>query len=158
MDIRRFDELDIVQIVNLFYDTVHTVNKQDYSDIHLDAWAPRSEMSASLNNWKESLSGNIAFVAELNSQIVGFSDMTFHGYLDRLFVHKDFQGQGIASALVNTLESEARNLNIVQIETNASITAKPFFEKMGYEVIQSQVVERNGVQLKNFKMLKNLTK
>jgi len=158
MNIRKFDVSDIGQIVNLFYDTVHTVNKQDYSDIQLDAWAPRSEMSARLNSWRESLSGNITYVAELNSQIVGFSDMTLHGYLDRLFVHKDFQGQGIASALVNTLESEARNLNIIQIDTNASITAKPFFEKMGYEVIKSQVVERNGVQLKNFKMLKNLAK
>ncbi len=44
--------------------------------------------------------------------------------------------------------------NYSLITTYSSITAKPFFEKRGYQVIKSQEVERFGVKLKNFKMIK----
>jgi putative acetyltransferase len=156
MDIRKFTDSDINQIVSLFYETVHSVNKRDYSQEQIDAWAPKDEETLKLNTWKDSMSQNVTYVAEIEGEIVGFSDMTHYGHLDRLYIHKDFQGQGIASALVNTLESEARGLGLIEMDTEASITAKPFFERQGYRIIQSQVVERRSVKLINFKMVKNL--
>lgn len=156
MDIRRYTETDIHPIVSLFYETVHSVNAKDYSTEQLHAWAPVDEIDARLTSWKQSLRHNIAYVAEINGQIVGFSDMTHHGHLDRLFTHKDFQGQGIASALVTMLESEARKLGITEMDTDASITAKPFFERHGFQVLKSQSVERRNVKLMNYKMVKKL--
>jgi putative acetyltransferase len=82
--------------------------------------------------------------------------LTYDGYLDRLFVHKDFQGQGIASALVDMLESEAKKLNLLEITTDSSITAKPFFKHKGYNIVRSHIVERKGVKLTNFKMRKKI--
>jgi putative acetyltransferase len=143
-------------MVTLFYETVHSVNKKDYTREQLDAWAPKEEEALKLNTWKDSLSRNLTYVAEIKGEIVGFSDMTQEGYLDRLFIHKDFQRQGIAAALVNTLEVEARRLGLIEIETEASITAKPFFERVGYRVVQPQVIQRKGVQLINFRMVKVL--
>lgn len=109
-----------------------------------------------LESWKDSMSNNITFVALIDGKIVGFSDMTQKGHLDRLYVHKDFQGQGIASSLVNVLESEARRLGLTELDTDASITAKSFFEHHGYQLVQSQCVERKGIKLVNFKMIKEL--
>jgi hypothetical protein len=43
-----------------------------------------------------------------------------------------------------------------EIEADVSITAVPFFEENGFEVIKEQYVERNCVKLKNFKMIKSL--
>ena len=154
--IRRYHEADIDPIVTLFYETVHTVNKKDYSEEQLHAWASREEEKQKRESWMKSLRENIAFVAEIDGQIVGFSDMNRQGYLDRLFVHKDYQGQGIASALVSRLESEAIKLRILEMDTDASITAKPFFEAKGYRAIRSQIVERNGTQLMNYRMKKRL--
>jgi putative acetyltransferase len=156
MEIRRYHDSDISQIVSLFYETVHSVNKQDYSQEQLDAWAPKDEETLKLKTWKDSMSHNITYVAEINGEIVGFSDMTQDGHLDRMYIHKDYQGQGIASALVNNLESEAKRLGLIEMDTEASITAKPFFERHGYRITQSQIVERRGVKLVNFKMIKNL--
>jgi putative acetyltransferase len=156
MEIRKFTDMDINQIVSLFYATVHSVNKRDYSEEQLAAWAPKDEEMLKLKTWKDAMSQNVAYVAEINGKVVGFSDMTKQGHLDRLYVHKDFQGQGIASSLVSTLESEARKLGLIEVDTEASITAKPFFERQGYRVMQRQVVERRGVELVNFKMVKNL--
>ena len=39
------------------------------------------------------------------SQIVGFSSITHQGYLHSMFVHKDFQGKGIATILLNEIET-----------------------------------------------------
>ena len=100
-------------------------------------------------------------VAEEEGKIIGFGDMDRSGYLDRLYVHKDFQGRGIASAICDTLESvveenqkEAGDTAKNCFITHASITARPFFEKRGYRVIREQLVERRGEKLKNFVMEK----
>jgi len=152
----KFKEADTEEIISLFYETVHSVNLKDYSQLELDAWAPRDEKESKMKSWKESLDRNITFVTKVNDKIVGFSDLTHTGHLDRLYVHKDYQGQGIATALVNMLESEAKKLNLLEIDTEASITAKPFFEHGGYKIVCSQTVERKGVTLTNFKMIKKL--
>lgn len=154
MKIIKFKETDTEEIVSLFYETVHSVNSKDYSQAELDAWAPRDEKESKMKSWKESLGQNITFVAKANDKVVGFSDLTHNGHLDRLYVHKDYQGQGIATALVDMLESEAKKLNILEIDTEASITAKPFFEHRGYKIVCSQIVERKGVKLTNFNMIK----
>ncbi|WP_375102809.1 GNAT family N-acetyltransferase [Paenibacillus sp. RS8] len=156
MEIRAYQESDISQLISLFYETVHAVNKQDYSQEQLDAWAPKEEKSLKLNTWSTSLRQNITYVAEMNGYIVGFSDMTMEGHLDRLYVHKDFQGQGVASALVNKLELKARELGLHEMDTEASITARPFFERHGYELAAEQSVERKGVLLINYRMRKKL--
>lgn len=156
MEIRKFHASDISQIVSLFYETVHSINKQDYSKEQLDAWAPKDEEIIKLKTWKESLGLNITYIAEIEGKIVGFSDMNQEGYLDRIYTHKDHQRQGIATALVNILESEARKLGLIEMGTEASITAKPFFEHHGYRISESQIVERRGVRLVNYKMIKQL--
>lgn len=74
--------------------------------------------------------------------------------MNRLYVHKDFQGQRIASALVQALEKEARKLKLEEIYTDASFTARPFFERRGYHTLQAQTVERKGMLLVNYRMIK----
>lgn len=156
MRIREYQDSDISQIVSLFYETVHSVNAVDYTIEQLNAWAPKKEIEVNLENWNESLNNNITYVAEINGKIVGFSDMTHNGYLDRLYTHKDFQGQGIATVLVNKLESAASKIRLLEIYTEASVTAKPFFERRGYQIIRSQKVERKGITMPNFQMSKKL--
>ncbi|MFA4133263.1 MULTISPECIES: GNAT family N-acetyltransferase [unclassified Brevibacillus] len=156
MLLRRFHETDIDQIITLFYETVHTINKQDYTQEQVNAWASLADLKQRKEVWLKALTSNISYVAEMNGYIMGFSDMSVQGYLDRLFVHKEHQGQGIASALVDTLESKAKKLGLIEIETDSSITARPFFERKGYIVVKSQIVERNSTKLMNFRMKKSL--
>ncbi|EON70653.1 GNAT family N-acetyltransferase [Lysinibacillus sphaericus] len=156
MIIIKFKETDTEEIVSLFYETVHSVNLKDYSQEHLDIWAPKDEKEFKTKSWKKSLGQNITLVAKVNDKVVGFIDLTLNGHLDRLYVHKDYQGQGIASALVNSLESEAKKIKILEIDTEASITAKPFFERRGYKTVCLQTVERKGVKLTNYQMVKKI--
>ena len=104
-----------------------------------------------LQAWDKSFRAHRTIIAVVNGEIVGFGDMDENGYLDRLYVHKDYQGQGIASAICDELERFAAGKTFT---THASITAKLFFQHRGYRVVRKQGVIRRGVVLTNFVMKK----
>ena len=135
-------------MAELFYQTVHSVNAQDYTREQLDAWATGEVDSQA---WDKSFRAHRTIVATESGKIVGFGDMDETGYLDRLYVHKDYQGQGIASAICDELERFAAGKTFT---THASITARPFFLHRGYRVVRKQEVIRRGVALMNFVMEK----
>jgi putative acetyltransferase len=151
--IRLYKQEDCGQVVKLFYNTVHTVNRKDYTQQQLNAWAPAD---LDFERWNKVLSQNYTIIVESEDVIVGFGDIDTTGYFDHLFVHKDFQGQGIAKLITTQIEKYALNTNIRRITVAASITAKPFFENYGYTVVKEQRVERNGQVLTNFLMEKLL--
>lgn len=148
MELRRYESGDIGQIARLFHDTVHAVNRRDYSPEQLHAWATgRIDEEA----WDAAFRHHLTYVAVEGDLIVGFGDMDAIGYLDKLYVHEDRQGMGIATAICDRLESE---VNAPCFTVHASITARPFFEKRGYKVLKIQEVERRGVRLTNYLMEK----
>ena len=152
MKLREYKPSDLAIMTKLFYDTVHTINAKDYTNEQLDVWATGN---IDLAAWNCSFLEHNTLIAEIDVKIVGFADMDKAGYLDRLYVHKDFQHEGIATALVNELEQLARKASVFNFETYSSITAKCFFEKQGYVVEAENKVIRNGITLVNYKMVKS---
>ena len=146
--IRKYQPSDCKYLADLFYNTVHTINAKDYSEEQLDAWATGE---VDLIEWNESLTNHYSVVAVEDDMIVGFGDIDKTGYLDRLYVHKDYQNQGIATAICDNLENA---FDVDKLTTHSSITAKSFFLKKGYKLIKEQQVVRNGVSLINFIMEK----
>lgn len=120
MEIRRYKSVDLRQISRLFYETVHAVNIKDYTKEQINAWATGR---IDLKEWDASFQRHITYVVTENDLVVGFGDIDRTGYLDKLFVHKDFQGRGIATAICDRLENEAE---VECIRVHASITAKSF--------------------------------
>ena len=147
MFIREYQSSDCEELTKLFYNTVHTVNAKDYTEEQLDAWATGQ---VDLEKWNLSLQEHYSIVAVENGIIVGFGDIDKTGYLDHLFVHADYQRKGIATAICDQLEQFIKK----NITTHASITARPFFEKRGYNVKKEQQAERMGVFLTNYVMIK----
>ena len=148
MTLRDYEHRDCPILARIFYETVHTVNRRDYTQAQVDAWATGT---VDLSAWDASFTAHHTLVAEEDRIITGFADMSSDGYLDRLYVHKDHQGRGIATALCDALESAC---NAPRLITHASLTARPFFEKRGYRVVKAQQVKRLGVLLPNFVMAK----
>ena len=127
--IRQAQQSDAVALKELFQNTVLVINRRDYY-----------------------------FVVAVNqqSQIVGFSSITPQGYLHSMFVHKDFQGEGIATMLLEEIERYAITAGITRITSEVSLTARPFFEKKGYVVEKEQKRKANQLSLTNFLMAKEV--
>lgn len=147
MIIRTYQSSDLKILVKLFYDTVHFVNSKDYSKKQVDVWASKT---LDLVKWDQSLKEHYSLVALIDGKIVGFGDIDQTGYLDRLYVHYQYQGKGIAKAICSQLEKSVNG----KITVHASITAKGFFEHRGYQVIKKQEVKRQGISLVNYVMEK----
>lgn len=150
--LRTYRSTDLSEIAQLFYQTVHLINRQDYSQEQVDAWADGQLEVAS---WQRSLQAHQTMLAVLaTGKIIGFGDLSQAGYFDRLYVHADYQHQGVATAICDYLEADFKG---PQITTQASLTARPFFAKRGYQVQRQQQVVRRQIKLTNFVMIKKLT-
>lgn len=148
MIIRKYESADCRELAELFYHTVHSVNRVDYTKEQLDVWATGE---VDLEKWDKSLSEHDTVIAVEGGKIVGFGDMDETGYLDRLYVHKDYQRKGVATAICDRLEHAVKSGRFV---TYASITARPFFEGRGYRAVRENQVERQGIILLNYLMRK----
>ena len=148
MLIRPYRSADCPALAELFYETVHAVCARDYAPEQLDAWATGE---VDLAAWDASLLAHRTLVAVEGETIVGFADMDGSGYLDRLYVHRDFQRRGVASALCDALEAASAAETFT---THASLTARSFLEHRGWRVVREQTVLRRGVALNNYVMEK----
>ena len=146
--IRAALQSDAVELKKLFQNTVLAINRRDYSQAEVEDWA----------SCGDDLSNIHYFIVAINqqSEIVGFSSITPQGYLHSMFVHKDFQGEGIATMLLNEIEQYAITNGIIRITSEVSLTARPFFEKKGYIVEEEQKRKANQLSLTNFWMAKQV--
>ena len=91
-------------------------------------------------------------MATKEDRVVGFAELEGDGHVDTLYVHHQYQGCGIASALLDRIEAEARSLGLRRLYTEASITAEPFFRRRGFSMVRLQDVEVRGHTFRNFVM------
>ena len=153
MQIRPFTPADLRPLVTLFTETVHRVNSQDYTPEQIDVWAPRDE---DWPRWQNRFHGLRTLIAEDDGKMVGFTAFTPAGYVDFLFVHHEHQRRGIARSLLQEAETQLRELGVRRVTTHASLTARPFFESMGYVMLEQRWFEKDGVTLTNYSMDKDL--
>jgi putative acetyltransferase len=151
--IRRGQLNDLPAIQNLFVETIKSVCIADYNEEQIKVWV------SSVHNkprWDDIMSNQVILIAQIDNKIVGFSSLKNGNYIDLLYVHKDYQGQGIAFKLYIVIEKQAIQFNQKDLISDVSKTAKPFFEKIGFVVVKEQNVLRQNIELTNFKMAKQL--
>lgn len=153
MEFREYKDTDLHAVMDLFYVTVHEVNKNDYTEDQLEAIAPKE---ANEYHWEKSLEKNHTIVVEQDEKLIAFGNIGKTGYLDRLYVHPDYLRKGIASKLVEELEEYAKKHGSHVINVTSSITSKAFFESKGYAVIEEQINERRGERLLRYLMEKKI--
>jgi len=153
MDIIPYQPDDLKEVCQLFYDTVHKVNVKDYTAEQLIVWAPEIP---DWDKWQARLMGAITFIARINNDIAGFGSLVDYTYLDFLYASYQFQGKDVATNIYSKLEGISRSNGTNFITTDASITARPFFEKMGFKVLHKQSAKKNNILLINYKMIKKI--
>jgi putative acetyltransferase len=135
----------------LFYHTVHNVNQRDYTAQQREAWAPARYDE---NAWAVRMMQSEPFVALDNDSIVGFADVQADGYIDFFFCHHAYQGKGVGKALMQHLLKTGKRFGVKRFYADVSITAMPFFQHFGFEIVRQQQKEVRGVVLTNFLMEK----
>jgi len=153
LKIRKLQKGDASRMGEMRYETIHAINKEHYTQEQLNLWAPKTNEHS---YWDRAAQHNVLYVAEIGGELVGFGDFKKNGYLSSMYVHKDHQGKGIATALFKKMEEEANHMRLKEFTTESSITAKLFFERMGFTVVESQEKEYNGLKFLVYIMVKKL--
>ena len=136
MRIRRLRRRDVPAISSLYYETVRRINARDYAPDRIAAWAPRVYPDAF---WLQRLRRCRVFVAEDEGRVVGFAELAPDGGIDWFYVHHAHQGKGVGMALMTRVEGEARRRGDARLVADVSITAEPFFHRMGFRVVRRQI-------------------
>ncbi|PXW15291.1 putative acetyltransferase [Chryseobacterium sp. CBTAP 102] len=146
---------DLPEMLQLFRATIDEVGKKDYDIQQIEAWKSGAENE---ERWMKVIRDQYVLIAVTENQIVGFCTLDQGNYIDLLFVHKDHQSKGIASKLYHSIEKEALQHSEKKLTADVSKTARPFFEKVGFQIVQEQTVNVKGIALTNYKMVKTLSK
>ena len=147
--LRPYRRDDAPALLALFRDTIRRVNSRDYSPAQIAAWASNDIDTVS---WFGRFTGRYVPVAEEAGRAVGFAELETDGHIDRVYVSADHQRRGIGRQLLAAVVAEARRVGLARLFTEASITARPFFEAQGFAVLAPQVVTCRGAEFVNYRM------
>lgn len=150
MIIRKGHLIDLAELQQLFVGTIRHTCAKDYNSEQIDAWTAGIENA---QRWQEIMTEQFVLIAQDTKNITGFCTLA-KNCIDLLYVHKDHQRQGIAHSLYTVIEKEAKQQGYFKLSANVSKTARPFFEKVGFKVLNEQTVKLKGIELTNYKMIK----
>jgi len=151
--IRRAIIDDMQEMQALFVDTIRSTCQKDYSEEQISVWTSSVENQS---RWIEKLESQYFLIAETKGRIVGYASLENGNYLDFMYVHKDFMRQGIAINLYKALEKESKRKGVSTISSDVSITAKPFFEKIGFISVKENKNVMKGIEIINYQMRKDI--
>ena len=153
MNQRPFEFTDLSRVIEIYTASIRTLAAPYYSPEQIAAWAPVPPDTA---RWQERLAHLHTIVAEAEGVLAGFASYTDEGYLDFLFTHPGFARRGVATGLYQSVESTLRAATVPKVTTQASLAARPFFDRHDFQVDAEESVECRGVYLRRFAMHKNL--
>ena len=153
IEIRQATLENIPEITSIFRDTITEINSKDYSEEQIKVWASGADDA---DKWKERIKNFYFIVAEIDTTISGFAYLKNGNYFDGLYVHKDYQRQGIASKLMRIIESQVMMNGFESVKSDVSITALSFFDNKHYNIIKKQKKNFKGLVFENYVVEKKL--
>ncbi|AWW30950.1 GNAT family N-acetyltransferase [Echinicola strongylocentroti] len=155
INIRQAKMDDMMKVQHLYVETIQSSCKNDYSEEQIAAW-----ISSVINEerWRQALASEYFLVAEDETKIVGFGALKDDNYIDFMYVQHEYQRIGLAERLLKALENKAKENDAELIIADASKTAVPFFEKMGFHMVQENTKVVNGLELTNYRVEKGFLK
>ena len=146
---REATKSDLEDLIRVFKSSIKTAAVKDYSQNEIKEWLKSATNS---NRWEALLNEQYVLVVEQDQLIIGFVTLKAPDYLDFIYVHGDYLRQGIAQQLLNAVIDKVKVMKGASLISDVSITAKPFFEKNGFNVVYENQNQRGSEVLINYRM------
>ena len=135
MKIERFQDCQAEAVSNLIRRNLLEVNSQDYAEDFINSLVAYFSPATLLKNSQS----QTIFVATQDGAVVGTASLDNFGsaespdyYAVEVFVLPEFHRQGIGLRLMQAVELKAKEVGAEKVTLRASITAKGFYQKLGY--------------------------
>jgi len=143
------------QVTDLFYDAVYSIAPTIYSLQQKQVWAP---LPIDYQRWQKRLAESKPYLMMLDNRVVGFIALEKDGHINCTYVKAEFQNKGVGQKLLNFVIEVAKDKDLKRLYVEASIVAKPLFEKFNFKVDKENEIIRNNIVLINYSMSKILTR
>lgn len=151
--LRPFLPADTMALRDLYAQSIDELTVDDYDEDQRIAWASTAEDAG---EFRSRLANMLTLVVQLDGEYLGFGSLKDNKTIDMLYVHPDYAGEGVGTALADALEKIAAARGTEAITVDASDTAVPFFERRGYIATQRNSIPRDDQWLSNTTMVKRL--
>lgn len=149
--IQIFQHGDHVAVAEIFTAAVHEIASRVYSPEQCLAWSARE---VNYEHWRKRCELKRPFLGIVEGEIAGFLELDPDGHIDCAYVNPKFQRRGVVSGLVEHAVATCFGLNIARVYVEASICARPMFEKAGFETMSEFFVSVRDIRLLNYRMEK----
>ncbi len=139
-------ESDLPELAKLYQQTVLEIAPQKYSPIQTEAWA----FFATEEGFRDFILKPTTFLAVDTTGILAFFGIESDGHIASAYVRRDRVRQGIGATLIQTLLDHAKSNNIKRLYAEASEFSVALFQKSGFHLYDTEVVDRQGVDFKRY--------
>ncbi|BDM83316.1 GNAT family N-acetyltransferase [Acaryochloris marina] len=147
MKIRHANDSDVLALAHLYRQTVLTWGPQHYTPQQTAAWA---SFGSETDPFRAFILKATTFVATNHTGILGFAGIANDGHVTSAYVRQDCIHQGIGSELMRNLIEYAQKHHIQRLYAEASEFSLGLFKKFGFQLYETEMVERQGVQFQRF--------
>lgn len=152
--LRPYLPADAPLLAEIFRASISELTGDDYSEAQQEAWAAAADDVAEFG---ARLADALTLLATLDGSPVGFASLVDGDKIDMLYVHPAVAGRGVGTLLCDALEKLAQARGVKRLTTDASDTARPFFERRAYSAEQRNTVLCGGEWLANTTLRKDLS-
>ena len=151
--LRPYLPADARQCAIIFRSAIEELGEEDYSEAQCEAWAAVADDEA---EFAKGLAGDLTLVATDEGEIVGFASLKGDSHIERLYVHPGHARSGVATVLMDALMKLARARGAKTLTGDVSDTAKPLFDRLGFQSQKRNLVLQGEEWLGNTSMSKTL--
>lgn len=153
VSLRPYVPADARRCAGIFRAAIEELATDDYDADQREAWASRADDEAA---FAKSLASMLTLIAVIDGEAAGFASLKGADVIEMLFVAPDLARSGAATALVDALTKLAAARGAKRLTVEASETAKPLFDKLGFTSEKRNIVNVAGEWLANTTMTKTL--
>lgn len=121
--------------------TIASKRYWNYPEKWIQEWIPALTITS------EYISAHEVWVALLDNQPVGYYSLNENeeaNWLDNLWVHPEYMGQGIGRSLFQHAIGRCRLIGISLLKIEADLNAQSFYERMGAQKIDQHYTQIDG--------------
>ena len=153
VSLRPYLAADAERCAAIFRSSVEELASEDYSAEQCAAWAALADDSAA---FAKRLAGALTLMALVDGEPAGFASLEGAETIDMLYVGPDFARRGVATALLDALVRLAAARGAKAVTGEVSDTARPLFERQGFQAQRRYLVQLDDECLANTSMTKRL--
>ncbi len=155
MQLRHYRPGDAPALAEIFRRSVTELGPRHYTPEQVMAWAADAPDAEDM--LRRGSDGRTTIVASDDTgRPVAFVDLEFDGHIDLLFALPEAAGTGIASALLDAIETVAKTEGGMRLYVEASEAAKGLFMRRGFSLLKRNDYLKNGVLVFNYDLEKLL--